>query len=339
MKTILSDYPKIMNALVLGEYDTSPELKQVKVPRSSKGQVLVKMDSSPVNPSDVMFLRGLYSKKVLPVIPGFEGSGVVVATGDDFFSKRLLGKNVSCFAPHDGNGTWAEYMLASYKQVVPLNKSMDIEQGSMLLVNPLTAVAMVNMAKKGKYSAVANTAAASALGQVLSRMCQDADIPIVNIVRREEQVNLMKKHGAKYVLDSSKTDFKEQMKSLFKELNVRVAFDAISGESATNLLEALPKGGEVIIYGSLSQEALTVDPRSFIFHNKKISGFRLPEWIKHQNILKLFSSFKKIQKFLTETHGIRIDRRVSLREAEKAIEGYMENMTSGKVLIKPGNED
>jgi len=335
MKSTLTDFPSKMNALVLTEYDKNPEIQKVDVPEPSKGEVLVKMDSSPVNPSDVMFLRGLYAKKKLPVVPGFEGSGIVIATGNDFFAKRLLGKKVACFAPMDGNGTWAEFMLTSYTQAVPLNKNMDMEQASMLLVNPLSAMAMVKMAKKAKYNAIANTAAASALGQMLNLMCLDENIPVVNIVRREEQVTLLKGQGTKYILDSSAVDFQSEMKALFKKLKVGAAFDAISGESASNLLEALPKGGEVIIYGSLSQEEIKTDPRSYIFQGKKITGFWLSEWIRHQNILKLISSFKKIQKFLTNKHKTNIDKRVSLREAVKGIEGYMDKMTSGKVLIKP----
>jgi len=262
-----------------------------------------------------------------------------VATGNDFFSKRLLGKAVSCFAPENGNGTWAEYMMTSNKMAVPLVKGMDIEQGSMLLVNPLSALAMVRITKKEGYQAIANTAAASALGQMLNRMCMEEGIPIVNIVRREEQVSLLKDQGATYVLNSSAGDFRNRMKSLFRELNVEVAFDAIAGESVFDLLNALPRGGEVIIYGALSEKEVTAFPGNFIFQGKKISGFWLSEWISHQHIFKLLSSFKKIQKFLTDTHRTTIHQRVSLGEAVDGISSYMESMTSGKVLIKPWKQD
>lgn len=335
MKTTLSEFPNEMKALVLKEYDKDPEVRMVKVPSPRKGQVLVKIDSSPINPSDLMFLQGLYTKKELPVIPGFEGSGTVVASGNDFFSKRLLGKKVACLAPSDGNGTWAEYMMTSYTLAVPLNKNMDIEQGSMLLVNPLSAVAMMKMTKKAKIKAIANTAAASALGQILNQLCVDEGITLVNIVRREEQATLLMSRGAKYVLNSSDSDFKDDMKKLFKELNVLTAFDAISGQGASDLLTALPRGGQVIIYGSLSQQPIPTDPRAFIFQGKKISGFWLSEWIKNQHILKLLSMFKKIQKFLTNTHQVVIHQRVSLEDAVQGVKSYSENMTLGKVLIKP----
>ena len=106
MKSLPSfQLPAKMNVLMLSKFMSNPELQEVDVPVPSKGEVLVKIDSSPVNPSDLSFLKGNYStKKKLPIIPGFEASGVVVATGDDFMSKRLLGRPVSCFAPQDGHG-------------------------------------------------------------------------------------------------------------------------------------------------------------------------------------------------------------------------------------------
>ena len=97
MKSIPSfRIPSKMNALVLSEFNGNPLLQEVEVPIPEKGKVLIKIESSPVNPSDNSFIRGIYStKKTLPVIPGFEASGIVVATGDDFMSKRLLGKAVA----------------------------------------------------------------------------------------------------------------------------------------------------------------------------------------------------------------------------------------------------
>ena len=118
-----------MNDLVLKSFNSAPEVMQMDVPVANKGEVLIKIDSSPVNPSDNSFLKGMYStKKPLPVIPGFEASGTVVASGHDFMSKRLLGRRVSCFAPTDGNGTWAQFMVTKNRMAVPLKKNVSLEQ-------------------------------------------------------------------------------------------------------------------------------------------------------------------------------------------------------------------
>ena len=325
-----------MNALLLSEFNSQLQLQKVDVPVPAKGEVLVKIDSSPVNPSDLSFLKGNYStKKQLPVIPGFEASGLVVATGNDFMSKRLLGKSVACFAPQDGDGTWAEFMVTKNTTVIPLKKGFDIEQGSMLLVNPISVIAMIEIAKKGGHKAIANTAAASALGQMMNQLCIEKNLPIVNIVRRDEQVELLKSQGAKYVVNSSSEDFIKELSSVFDLLQVSLAFDAIAGQMTFDLAEAIPAGGEVMVYGGLSEKPIVVNPRELIFEKKKISGFWLSEWITHQSIVKMLFTFKKIQKHISEKHQTSIHKRVSLEGAVDGISAYMENMTAGKVLVKP----
>ncbi len=331
------DLPEKMKALVLTAYDGKPQTKDVNIPRPQKREVLVNIDSSPINPSDYSFIHGRYSfEKKLPVIPGFEASGVVVATGDDFMSKRLMGKSVACFAPQDGNGTWAEYMVTKNNMVVPLKKGIDLEQGSMLLVNPMSVIAMLEVVKKGGHKAIANTAAASALGQMLNKVCMENNVSIVNIVRRKEQEVSLKGQGAKYVINSSLDNFPEALSEVFAELKVTLAFDAISGQMTSDLLEAMPDGGEVKVYGNLSEQPSPVHSKHLIFEKKKISGFWLSEWIAKQNLLKLLYNFNKVQKYLSEKHQFNINKRVSLEETLEGISLYYDKMSVGKVLIKPG---
>ena len=338
MKSMPSfEFPKKMNALLLTEFNGNPQIQEADVPSPEKGEVLIKIDSSPINPSDYSFIRGLYStKKLLPVIPGFEASGIVVATGDDFMSKRLLGKSVACFAPMEGNGTWAEFMVTKSNLVIPLKKGFDLEQGSMLMVNPLSVIAMLDIAKKGGHKAIANTASASALGQMMNSLCIDRKIPLVHIVRREEQVKLLKNQGAKYIVNSSSDNFVNELSSVFSELQVTLAFDAIAGQMTFSLLEALPIGGEVMVYGGLSEKPASANPGKLIFEKKKISGFWLSEWITHQHMLKLLFTFNKIQKYVSEKHQTSIHKRVSLKDAVDGISLYIEKMSAGKILVKPG---
>jgi len=338
MKTISSfEIPQKMKALMLETFGQALADHEVNVPSPGKGEILIQIDSSPVNPSDNSFLKGNYgSKKKLPVIPGFEGSGKVVASGNDFMSKRLLGKSVACFAPMEGNGTWAEYMVTKANMAIPLKKGVDLEQGSMLMVNPLSVMAMVDIAKKGKHKAIANTAAASALGQMLNRLCIEKNLPIVHIVRREEQAELLKSQGARHIINSSSENFVEDMTKIFTELEVSLAFDAIAGQSPYDLIEALPTGGEVMVYGGLSEQPSSIHPGKLIFEKKKVSGFWLSDWITHQSMLKMLRTFGKIQKMISQNHQTRIHKRVSLANTQKGIQDYIENMTAGKVLVKPG---
>lgn len=337
MKTIKNfDLPSTMRALVLKQFDAKPTVEEVPVPKPGKGEVLVQIDSSPVNPSDTSFIRGAYStQKKLPVVPGFEASGIVVASGHDFMSARLVGKKVACFAPADGHGTWAQYMCTKSTLAIPLKKNIDIEQGAMMMVNPLSALAMLEIAHKGKHKAIANTAAASALGRMMNRLCQQQKLPIVNIVRRQEQVDLLTSQGAQYVVNTSDKDYLAQMKALFASLHVTIAFDAISGQMSSDLLRALPAGGEVRVYGGLSDQATPVPRELFVFEQKKLSGFWASHWIGQQPMLKLLRMFGKVQKYVGHNSPGVIHKRVSLEETVGGIELYLSNMTAGKILVKP----
>ncbi|MCG8306619.1 MAG: zinc-binding dehydrogenase [Cytophagales bacterium] len=338
MKTIPgSNLPQTMNALILNAFNTRPEVMQAEVPTPGKGEVLIQIHSSPVNPSDNSFLKGMYStKKPLPVIPGFEASGKVVGSGHDFMSKRLLGKPVACFAPVDGNGTWADYMVTKSRMVIPLKKNVSLEQGSMLLVNPVSVMAMLDIAKKGGHRAIANTAAASALGQLMNHVCAEKNLPVVNIVRRKDQVELLKSQGARYVVDSSSKTYSDELSRIFSQLNVTLAFDAIAGHSTFELMDALPHGGEVMVYGGLSEQPVQTHPGKLIFESKKISGFWASEWISRQSVPKMLRMFRKIQNLIAEEHQTKIQKRVSLEEAYDGISLYLERMTAGKVLVQPG---
>ena len=129
--------------------------------------------------------------------------------------------------------------------------------------------------------------------------------------------------------------YHHELKTIFAKLNVTLAFDAIAGQSVFSLMEALPAGGEVMVYGGLSEEAATVNPAKLIFEKKKVTGFWLSEWIRHQSLIKMMMMFNKIQKLLSEKHQNTINKRVSLDEAVEGVAHYLEKMTLGKVLVKP----
>ena len=158
--------PEQMTAVVLDSY-TGVEgirVEQRPVPKPGKNEVLVKIAASPINPSDLAFLIGRYGfKKPTPVVPGFEGSGMVVAVGEGFMGRYLLGKRVACRSQDKGDGVWADYMVTPAKDAQPLDQAVSLEQGAMSGANPLTATAFVEIAKKGGHKAIVLTAAAGAL--------------------------------------------------------------------------------------------------------------------------------------------------------------------------------
>ena len=328
-----------MQALELHSYDGRPEslsLVEKPIPRPGKGQVLVRMHAAPVNPSDLAFLRGLYGRelKKLPVVAGFEGSGTVVGAGSGFLPRFMLGRRVACVANGGGDGTWAEYMTTSASFCLPLQKSTTLEQGATMLVNPLAAWALMDIAKHG-HRAIVQTAAAGALGNMIRKLGRRSGITIVDVVRRPEQAELLRSQGARHVLDAGDQAFDERLGELCRKLKITLALDAVGGEMTGQLLRALHKGGRVIVYGGLSWQECRIDPSMFIFWGKRVEGFWLPTWIEDRSPLSLLRISPKIQKLLGDDLKTIVSERLPLEEAIAGIAGYERQMTQGKILLQP----
>jgi len=335
-------FPDRMKAVVLDSYTGAQALRleERPVPKPGQDQVLVKVAASPINPSDLSFIHGLYGfQKPLPVVPGMEGSGTVVAAGSGLMARYLQGKRVACVSQSRGDGVWAEYALIASNSVLPLDSSVSLEQGAMSVVNPLTAVALLTIAEQGGHKAIVNTAAAGALGQMINRLGLSQGIRVINIVRREAQVDLLKQQGATDVLNSSSSDFAQQLRDLCHQYRVRLAFDAISGPMTVQLLDAMPPHSRVTIYGGFSLEAAPVWPGQVIFEDKAVDGFWLSAWMGEHNLLQNLLIWRRAQKLLPTVLRSEIRARYPLEAAAKALADYQDTMTGGKVLLVPAAED
>ena len=163
--------PATMKAVFLEKHEGRLIIKEVKTPVPGPGEVIVKMNAAPVNPSDLARIRNAHKNHDLATfIPGLEGSGTVVAAGKGILPNLWKGKRVSCSAEYPESGTWAEYVVTKAGKCFPLGRKVSDEQGSMSLVNPLTALAFFEMAKQNKHKAIINNAAASALGRMVEML-------------------------------------------------------------------------------------------------------------------------------------------------------------------------
>lgn len=332
------DLPEKMRALQIDEYGGVASLKTVTraVPRPGPGQVLIKVAAAAVNPSDLSFLEGTYGVvKELPVVPGFVGSGTAVAAGGGLYAGFLNGKRLACSAPADGQGVWAEYMVADAQGCIPLKKNVDFEFGANMIVNPLTAVALVELARQGGHKAIVQNAAASALGQMILRLARSYGLPTVNLVRRAEQVQVLKGIDAGVVIDTSREDWKQEFERACRELEATVAFDAVAGEMTDALAAHMPPGSTITVYGGLSGQASQFAPSSSIFRRQTLNGFWLSAWLAGKKPWQLLSLSNKVQGKLAEHLTTPIRERYDLDRAVAGIRSYAESMTGGKVLIVP----
>jgi len=314
-------------------------LRTVHVPRPQKGEVLVKMSAAPVNPSDLHRIRSVEEDNISAFIPGIEGSGTVVLTGEGLLPRLWSGRRVACSSVHPESGTWAEYMVTSASYCFPLPKGVSDEQGSMLLVNPMTALAFLDMIINEKHKAVISPAASGALGGMIRYLGKKYSIPVINVVRNEQQVTLLKEGGAEYILNSRDHEFPDQLKLLSHELSATLALDPVSGSFTQLLLDAIPYGGTVVLYGNLSAEEQGINLRPLLTDNKKVHGFYLGNWMKENGILKTVQNLIRVRKLLENEVKIKVHERFPLEKVQTAIDTYLNNMTAGKVLLVPGNSN
>ncbi|HUS86986.1 MAG TPA: alcohol dehydrogenase catalytic domain-containing protein [Bacteroidales bacterium] len=309
-------------------------VEDIPIPEPGPGEVLIKMSHSPINPSDLSMLRGTYAHlPSYPVIPGIEGSGIVVKAGKGILPRMRLNKKVACSSTPGLGGTWAEYMVTSAKRTIPLDRSIDMEQGSMLIVNPMTAVGIMKITDDGRHKAIVNNAAASSLGKMLINLCRRKNIPLINIVRRQKQAKELSDSGSEYVLNSAYDNFPEDLKKLSGDLGATLFLDAIGGDQTRILAEAAPHGSIIMLYAKLSEEDFSLDSRVILQGNKTINGFSLTNWSGKKKIWQVLRDIKLVKSMLNTELKSTINARFQLREINDAIDTYRNGMSKGKVLI------
>ncbi|AHM02899.1 hypothetical protein roselon_00455 [Roseibacterium elongatum DSM 19469] len=334
----MSDLPHQMRALVLNAPDAL-SLDMRPVPRPGPGEVLVRLAASPVNPSDLMTLKGQYGITApYPLIPGLEAAGTVVAAAPGLMGRYLMGRKVACASGQ--GGMWAEYAVVPVTACVPLPKQVPLGAGAMSAVNPLTAIALISLARRGGHWSAISTAAGGQLGRMIRRRARDKGLKIINVVRKQAQVEALRAEGARYVLNETAPDFDAELADLCKTLRCRMAFDAVGGAMTYRLTEALRPQAEILVYGALAEKAVSVHPGTLIFKEVTIRGFWLSKWLPRKTLPEILLHMR------AATNGLRdgfaestVARIAPLDEAEAAIAAYASGMSAGKTLLRLGPDD
>ncbi len=286
-----------MKALVFdrfGEPGDVLRVQDVPVPEPGPGQVRVRMIASPVNPSDLLVVRGRYGVlPKLPATPGFEGVGVVEKVGSGLLGKLVKGKRVTVI--NSAGGNWAEYAVIPARQARPVASDIPDEQVASFFVNPGTALAMVRhvlAVPRGEW--LLQSAAGSELGKMIIRLCRHDGIRTINVVRRREAIDELKTLGGDVVISSADGPIDEQVKALTKGLGVRSAIDPVGGDTGTQVFQSLADCGRMLVYGTLSGEPIRIDPRLMIAGKRVVEGFWLGYWMRERNIPSALLFFREI---------------------------------------------
>lgn len=334
----MPEIPKTMRALVLTGPDRL-EVQESPVPRPGPGQMLVRMAASPVNPSDLMTLKGAYGiGAAYPFVPGLEGSGTVVASGGGLMGRAMLRRRVA-LATGTG-GMWAEYAVVASSRAIPLPKGVSLGAGAMSAVNPLTAIALVSLARKGGHGAVVSTGAGGQLGRMIRKRAKDKGIKVINVVRRAEQVAALQAEGARHVLNSSDARFDGDLAQICRNLRCRMGFDAVGGTMTGRLAQALGPRSQILVYGALDHASVTLNPGTMIFREVTVSGFWLSKWLPRKPLPVMLWHAREATLALKGGFAVSdVARIVPLAQAAEGIAAYAGAMSAGKTLIALSDDD
>lgn len=312
------------------------KVMDVEMPVPGDNEVVIKMHASPVNPSDIAFIQGVYNiVKPLPATPGFEASGEIVASGENV--KTYVGKKVSCFVQDDNSGTWAEYLVAKIEDIIILKDNMDMDQAACFTVNPFTAFGMFDIALQREAKAIIQNASGGQVASFIRTMANDNNIEVIDIVRKQETANKLVADGAKHVLIETDEDFNEKLQKIASLLKPTVAFDAVGGAVSGMMINALDADSELVVYGGLSGKPMSdVNLMGIIFDNKIISGFNLIDWKAEIGQ----DEFNRISELLQDgiisgKYSTAISDSVTFEKIVGGLRGYISDMSKGKLLVKP----
>lgn len=285
MKALLvkhDGYAAVPSGTVLEALEPYVEYGSIGVPSPKPTQLLIKVALASINPSDVMFVKGMYGQPRVKGQPaGFEGVGTVVATGDDPYARGFAGKRVAFATGASNWGSWAEYAVAEAASSIPLVDTVRDIDGAAMIVNPLTALAMFDLVREEGEKAFILTAGASQLSKLIMGVARDEGFRPIAIVRREDQVSLLKEAGAAHVLNAQSADFRNALRGMMKAEQPRVFLDAVTGPLASDIFAAMPKRSRWIVYGRLDPEATVIrEPAQLFFQHKRVEGFWLAEWMR-----------------------------------------------------------
>ena len=254
-----------LRSLITDDGQLELSLVDIETPAPGPNEVVVRVEASPINPSDLglllgpadmtkaeasgtadhpvvtapipeQLLPGVVARRGESLAAGNEGAGVVIEAGSDHAAQALLGKTVAVL----GREMYSQHRLVKARQCLLLHEGTTPAEGASCFVNPLTALGMVETMRLEGHTALVHTAAASNLGQMLQKICTDEGVQLVNIVRKPEHVELLKAIGATHVVNSSEPTFMDDLTAALTETGATIAFDATGGgQLASQILTAM----------------------------------------------------------------------------------------------------
>ncbi|MGA7132731.1 MAG: zinc-binding dehydrogenase [Mycobacterium sp.] len=380
MTADLPDNALELRSLVTSRGTLELSLHDVPVPSPAANEVLVRVEASPINPSDLgvliagadmatatvagtserpvitatlkdAALKGLTARVDKPLPVGNEGAGTVVAAGSSSATQALLGKTVGIA----GGGMYTQYRAVDASACLVLPEGVTAKDGASSFVNPLTALGMLETMRREGHSGLVHTAAASNLGQMLVKLCIKDGVPLVNIVRKPDQEELLRSLGAVHVLNSESPSFSTDLVEALKATSATLAFDATGGGTlASQILNGMEQAAsstaaeysrygstvhkQAYIYGGLDTGPTTLT-RNFGM-TWGLGGWLLTQFLQNTDAEALGRLRARVAAELTTTFASTYTREVSLAGVLRpdAFHAYVKRATGEKFLVNPHAE-
>jgi NADPH2:quinone reductase len=339
-----------------------------------ENDVVVRVEAAPINPTDMGLLFGPADLKaarlegtaerpvlIAPIPPaampfvglridqplavGVEGAGVVVAAGSR--QQALLGRTVAML----GDGAYAQYRTLAVADLLVLPDGASPAAGAAALVNPLTVLGMLETAKRHGHSALVHTAAASSVGKMLIRACRQDGVPLVNIVRRDEQMAELRGLGAEHVCNSAAPDFKQSLSQALEATSATVCFDAVGGALTGRVLAAMEMAAsrrataysrygtsvlkQAFVYGALDRAPIEIS--RIVGLSWSVSGWLLFDFLRQADAATQTRLRQRVAAELRSTFASDYAATISLADAvlPETIAAYTQQRSGAKYLINP----
>lgn len=367
-----------LRSLVTEDGRLELSLHEVAVPNPAQDEVVVRIEAAPINPSDLGLLipssadmsaatvtgtpdrpvvtaplrdgalAGLAARVGISLPVGNEGAGTVVAAGESAQAQALLGSKVGIA----GGAMYSQYRVVKAEACLVLPEGATAKDGASSFVNPLTALGMLETMRREGHSALVHTAAASNLGQMLVKACLADGVPLVNIVRKAEQEEILRGLGAAYVCNSSSPSFEKDLVEALKATSATLAFDATGGGTlASQILNGMERAAnataaqysrygssvhkQVYIYGSLDTSP-TVLTRNFGMA-WGVGGWLLTPFLASAGVETIARLRARVAAELTTTFASTYTQEVSLAGMlePEAFHSYLQKATGEKYLVTP----
>ncbi len=311
------------------------ELAEKPVPEPKSDQLRLRIHYSPVHPSDLNLIEGVYGTlPELPACPGGEASATIDAVGEQLNDDFTVGTSV-ILTSRPSEGAWSEYILVHANEIHALPENIDPEQASMLAINPATAWCLLeNFTSLNPGDWIMLNSANSAVGCCLIQLARERGLKTLAFVRREETIPPLLELGANCVL-LDEADSLNSAREAFGSTPPRLALNGVGGDSALRMMDLLADEGFHVTYGAMSRRSLKVPNKFLIFKRLTLTGFWVTRWLESASSDEISSMLNNLAELMKEgVLHMPIAEVFPITEVKSAVLAAQTDRREGKILIK-----